>query len=399
MGVGLDDDFEFYRTHWAIKVADLNEFIKERSKTLEGIFDRIKQDLDAVNSDKIDHTKITVLYACNASGKTRLSKLFADKYDEQVLCYNAFMEDYFSWDNEGYVLEVNADAWVVKIILEQGLDGQIIENFQLFTGSKLEPSFASAKKDIQTTQGKFSFPIYTFTFLNLETKEPIKISRGEESVFIWSIYYTILKAAIDTLNEKIDDSKTSFDNIQYIVIDDPVSSMDDARIITVALELTKLIKSSKNQLRFLITTHHPLFFNVLFNVRDKKWDRKNYILSKFGSEFTLKKQGNDSPFAYHHVAMAEIETAINYNDIKKYHFNIFRALLEKTANFLGYDHWKKCLEGGEHREAFTKIIDQYSHNKLADLEYRDITDDEKEEFKSAFRFFMEKYDWGTKTNG
>ena len=364
---------------------------KGKFKSIENVCARIKKELDTPNPEKPDHTKLMVLYACNASGKTRMSKRFADQYDEQVLCYNAFMEDYFSWDNDGYVLEVNANAWIIKIVLEQGLNNQIIENFQLFTGSKLEPILASAEKTIQTPKGRVSVPIHTFTFLDLETQEPIKISRGEESVFIWSVFYTILKAAIDTLNEKADDSETSFDNIQYIVIDDPVSSMDDTRIITVALELAKLIKKSKNQLKFLITTHHALFFNVLFNVRGKNWDRKNYILSKSGAEFFLKGQGSESPFAYHHVAMADIEKAIKDEDIKKYHFNIFRALLEKTANFLGYDSWKICLKGSGHSDAFAKIIDHYSHDRLSDLEYRDITNDEKVEFVEAFNFFTDKY--------
>lgn len=371
-------------------------------KSIDAVCTRIKKDLDTPNSDpkKADCTKVSILYACNASGKTRLSKLFADKYDEQVLCYNAFTEDFFSWDNDGFILEVNANAWIVKIIIDQGLDRQIIDNFQKFTGSKLEPIFAPSEKTIETQKGKVSVPIYTVSFLDLEKREPIKISRGEESIFIWSIFYTILDAAIEALKENPDDRPTTdFDNIQYIVIDDPVSSMDDTRIITVALELAKLISKSKNQLKFLITTHHALFFNVLFNARGRNWDRKNYILSKSGVDFILKPQGNDLPFAYHHVAMAEIQKAINDNDIKKYHFNIFRALLEKTANFMGYDHWKKCLEGGEHREAFTKIIDHYSHNKLSDLEYRDITDDEKDEFKAAFLFFMNEYKWSKKTNG
>lgn len=69
--LGLDaDKYEFYRTHWALKEANLNDFLKERSKTLEGIFDKIKQDLDTHNPDKPDRTKVTVLYACNASLNT-----------------------------------------------------------------------------------------------------------------------------------------------------------------------------------------------------------------------------------------------------------------------------------------------------------------------------------------
>lgn len=355
---------------------------KGRFKSIESVCARVKKDLDTPNPEKLDHTKLMVLFACNTSGKTRLSKIFSDKYKEQVLFYNAYIEDLFSWDNESYILKIDSNAPIFRALKDQGLDRRVIANFQELTGSKLEP-------DIDLPNNKISFGIQKG---DSEGSTNIKISRSEESILIWSIFYTVLDAVVDALNEKNEDeAETDFDNIQYIVIDDPVSSMDDTRIITVALELAKLIKKSKNQLKFLITTHHALFFNVLFNVRGKNWDRKNYILSKSGAEFLLKGQGSESPFAYHHVAMADIEKAIKDEDIKKYHFNIFRALLEKTANFLGYDSWKMCLKGSGHSDAFAKIIDHYSHDRLSDLEYRDITNDEKAEFVEAFNFFTDKY--------
>jgi hypothetical protein len=371
---------------------------KGKYKSIESVSNRIKKDLDTPDPKKAKHTKISVLYACNASGKTRLSKLFYDKYKGKVLYYNAFTEDLFSWDNEDYALKFNKDAWIFQLIKKEGLYRQIIDNFQKFTGSKMEP-LIDIPEDKDKPEGKIIFGIRSGDDAGSEN---IKISRGEESIFIWSVYFTVLENAISALNEVSENRSTAaFDKIQYIVIDDPVSSMDDTRIITVALELIKLIAKSNNQLKFLITTHHALFFNVLHTggKNEKNWDRKNYVLSKSDTEFLLKSQGSESPFAYHHVAMAEIKKAKSDNDIKKYHFNIFRALLEKTANFLGYDHWKKCLEGGEHRDAFTKIIDHYSHNKLSDLEYRDLTNDEKKEFVEAFDFFIKKYDWGMKTNG
>jgi len=375
---------ELYRTHWALKEANLEEFLKKRSTTLEGVLDKIKQDLDTCNPEKPNNTKVTVLFASNASGKTRLSKLFADQYDEQVLYYNAFTEDLFSWDNENFIFNFDKQAWIFRFIEEQGIDRQIIDNFKKFTGSKLEPTFDFSESQI-------TFGIHVG---DESTAKNIKISRGEESVFIWTVFYTILGVGIDALNTSAEDRPTrDFDNIEYIVIDDPVSSMDDTRIITIALELAKLIKKSKKQLKFLITTHHPLFFNVLFNVRGKKWDKKNYILSKSGLDLLLKVQGSESPFAYHHVAISELLKAKKDNEIKKYHFNILRALLEKTANFLGYSHWKLCLTDSGNSDAFAKIIDHYSHDRLSDLEYRDITEDEKKEFKDAFDFFMQKYDF------
>jgi protein-S-isoprenylcysteine O-methyltransferase Ste14 len=58
-----------------------------------------------------------------------------------------------------------------------------------------------------------------------------------------------------------------FNQLQYVFIDDPVSSLDDNHLIELAVDLARLIKSSNfaiSGLKFIITTHNPLFFNVLY---------------------------------------------------------------------------------------------------------------------------------------
>ena len=360
----------------------------------------IKRELDAGD---VANKKVLVLYACNASGKTRLSKLFNEQhkggnpYSEQVLYYNAFTEDLFSWDNNDYALQVDANSRIFKTIEDEGLENRIIDNFQKFTGSKIEPAFDFVYGE---PDGQVIFGIYKGDDSNVEN---IKISRGEESVFVWSVFYTILNAVIEELNDASegDGSETNFDNIKYIVIDDPVSSMDDTRIITIALELAELITKSESKLKFLITTHHALFFNILFNAgKNSKWNRKTYILSKSDEKIHLISQEKDSPFAYHHVIISEIEMAIKENEIKKYHFNLFRALLEKTANFLGYSEgWRNLLPEEKHGKAIIKVLDHYSHNSLSDLESKDLSENNKKDFKEAFQYFIREFKWGMKNDG
>jgi len=384
--LGLNiDRAELYRTHWAIKEANIAEFYKRRSKSIEGLFDKIKTDLDRLNPDKPQNKNVSILYACNASGKTRLSKLFYEQYKGKVLYYNAFTEDLFSWDNERYVLTFDKTAWIFKTILDQGLEPEIVENFQKLTGAKLEPRFDLAIGEV----------VFSIKKGDDEGIENIKISRGEESVFIWSVFYTVLETAVDALNETNENrSTTDFNDITYIVIDDPVSSMDDTRIITIALDLAELISSANNQLKFLITTHHPLFFNVLFNAKKKNWNRNNYILSRSDFDFQLRPQTNESPFAYHHLIVSEIDKTIQCGDIRKFHFNLFRTLLEKTSNFLGYSHWKDCLQGDGQGKTLIKLIDHYSHSRLSALEASELSVGEKESFKEAFHFFMNEFKWG-----
>ena len=50
----------------------------------------------------------------------------------------------------------------------------------------------------------------------------------------------------------------------------PVSSLDDNHLIDLAQTLATLIKSAQQDgPEFIITTHNPLFFNVLFNALKK----------------------------------------------------------------------------------------------------------------------------------
>ena len=353
----------------------------------------IKMELDTPHEDFEKNKKVSIIYASNAAGKTRLSKMFnedTEDNEEDVLRYNAYIEDLFSWDNEKYTVKIDSKNWIFKLVKDQGLDRQIIDNYKRLTGSSTEPIF-----NIDSGLITFSIPSGDDAVVT-----NIKISRGEESILIWSIFFTVLQNVIETLNvtEIVNRSTNSYDKFKYILIDDPVSSMDDTKIISIALDIATLIHSSKSNLKFLITTHHPLFFNVLYNAgrNRKNWDRKNYVLFKSAPNLILKDHGHDSPFAYHHVVITEIDKAIKADDIKKYHFNLFRSLLEKTANFLGYYQWQPLLEGGPQGRDFKRLIEHFSHNSLSDLEYADLDQDKIDEFKGAFGFFIEKFKWGTK---
>lgn len=355
--------------------------------SIDNILSKIKSGLDT--QAKPDKIKVAILYACNTSGKTRLSKLFNEQYEAEVLCYNAFVEDFFHWDNDELVLYIDKNSWLVQLIKSEGLEGDIVDNFKKLMNSKIEPSF-----DLEN--GKITFGNYTG---DSATVENVKISRGEESLFIWSVFYTILDNAIANLQQKTSNRSTHyFDSIEYVVIDDPVSSMDDIRIITVALELIALINKIEhfdNKLKFLITTHHCLFYNILHSEKINEWNKQTYILSRLANnEYSLEKQYNDSPFAYHNLIFAEILKAVNENNIQKYHFNLFRAILEKTANFLGYTKkWDCLLEDNEDKKNLLKLLNLYSHNSLSEIEAIKIAPEDLTIFKNAFNSFKDRFHW------
>ena len=356
---------------------------------------------------KNTNKKVTLLYAFNATGKTRLSMEFKDIVNESkdykvikhIVYYNAFTEDLFSWDNDiendsERKLKINKNSSFIDLIERQGKENEIAERFKEFTSSKIEPN-------INTSTGEITFSLPTG---DEESVENIKISKGEESIFIWSVFFVLMETIIAELNiDEISDRSTDeFNDIQYIFIDDPVTSLDDNNLIQLAISLREVIANSKSEeLKFIITTHHALFYNVLFNEfkseRSIKANKKDFYFLQKNENMYLIKEQKDTPFGYHLFIKDVIQNAIDDNVVEKYHFMLFRNLLEKTASFLGYDNWGDLLivEGmtDEERKAYIRFINLSSHNKISDLEAKELKQNEKNLLKLLFNNFKREYRW------
>lgn len=182
-------------------------------------------------------------------------------------------------------------------------------------------------------------------------------------------------------------------------IDDPVSSLDDNHLIELAVNIAELVKTSTSNVHYIITTHNPLFYNVLFNEFEndveKKYDRKRDSdkkrLEKLDDGTYALINSTDTPFSYHLFLLTEIEKAIKSGDIQKYHFNFMRNILEKTCTFLGYRKWKKLLPDGDRKEYYNRIINLYSHNKHHGEEIQPITEEAKTALKELVDILKTTY--------
>lgn len=316
--------------------------------------------------------KVQLIYAFNGVGKTRLSREFKEvvdpqNYEEQeqtrkVLYYNAFTEDLFVWENNSdgehsRQIGIQPNEFTKWIFEVQGQENNIVRDFQHYTSGKLTPKFS---EDFS----KISFSIETG---DDHSVSDIKISRGEESCLIWCIFFSVLKQAIDArgqIDETLRETK-QFDNLEYVFIDDPVSSLDENHLIELAFDLASQIKRlSNNDIRFIITTHNPLFYNILWNEMS---GAARYRLEKENDgTYKLERQSNDSPFSYHIYLLTELQNAIDNYTMTKVHFNYLRQILEKTSTFLGYENWEQLLPNGpkDSPDAYVKrIIDFSSHDK------------------------------------
>ena len=208
------------------------------------------------------------------------------------------------------------------------------------------------------------------------------------SCLIWCVFYSMLRQIVEILNISEPDERETeqFNDLKYVFIDDPVSSLDENHLIELAVNIAELIKSSQSELKFIITTHNPLFYNVLyneFNNADKRYGYKpkhsikRRLEKKNDGTYVLVEQTADSPFSYHLFLLTELEKAIKSGEIKKYHYNFLRQILEKTSTFLGYTGWKELLPHDAQEAYYNRIINLCSHGKHSGEETSLIDDNDK----------------------
>lgn len=347
--------------------------------------------------------KVQLIYAFNGTGKTRLSREFkeliapkqADTEEQEesgikIMYYNAFTEDLFYWDNDLDAdsvrkLKIQPNRFTNWVLRDQGQEPNIAKYFQRYTNDKLTPKF-NEEYTIKDTDNKditilaYSEVRFSFERGNDEPSESIKISKGEESCFIWSVFYSLLEQTISVLNvaEELDRETEQFNDLQYVFIDDPVSSLDDTHLIELAVDIAKSIKKSSSELKFIITTHNPLFYNVLFNEFSRVSSTRKMRLEKLDDgTFSLIDQPNDSPFSYHLFLLSELEKAIASGNIQKYHYNFLRNILEKTSTFLGYNKWEELLPQESREAYYRRIINLSSHSKHNGEEISVIDENDK----------------------
>jgi hypothetical protein len=366
-----------------------------RFANMKKLVNRLRDDLTSGNQDFV------LLYAYNGTGKTRLSMEFKEAGKRKngkkpdTLYFNAFTEDLFSWDNDlendsERRFHLNSDSKFLKGLKELALEERI--------GDYLS-RYADFFFDIDYEKWTISFRKGDATH--------IKVSRGEENIFIWCLFMAICERMID--------GAEAYQWVKYLYIDDPISSLDDNNTISVASDMAKLLRKAKGRVRkeivpgsespgvaaaertfadpvrAIISSHHGLFFNVVCNELEKEAHKKYFLhRPELGSAYTLRTT-DDVPF-FHHVAMlAEIQKASESGKLFTYHFNMLRSILEKTATFFGHDDFSACIEGVEDEVLFSRALNLLSHGKYAIYQPVEMVDDTKQLFRKILDAFLDKY--------
>lgn len=352
------------------------------------------------DSDK----KVNLIYAFNGSGKTRLSKVFKnliapkENHDNEedltrrkILYFNAFTEDLFYWDNDLLndtepKLKIQPNSFIRWLIRDQGNEGKVIGKFHHYCDEKLMPKF-----DIENNQITFSFARGDDT-----PEENIKLSKGEESNFIWSIFHTLIEQVVAELNisEPSERTTNEFDELKYIFIDDPVSSLDENHLIQLAVDLAELVKDSPDTIKFIITTYNPLFYNILYNETSKLKNNKRgtFRLEKTeDNTHNLYHQNNDSPFTYQVHLFHKLEDIFKKEIqpeefLKEFFLDIENDFKYKKENFLStseYDIW--LLSDKNPTYYIRDILNDDINKEISKLLIQKIEKEEKKEENKEFK--------------
>ncbi len=327
--------------------------------------------------DDVNNHDFVLLYAYNGTGKTRISMGFKDagkrknKGNPDTLYFNAFTEDLFSWDNDlnddsERKFKINSDSKFFSGLKDLALE----ESIQGYLGRYADFDF-----DID-------YDAWTISFRKGDTTH-IKVSRGEENIFILCLFMAIC--------ERVIDGQVSYEWVKYLYIDDPISSLDDNNAIAVASDLAKLLRKGKDRWKVVISSHHALFFNVICNEL-KKLPHKKYFLHRpnRGNEYTLRST-DSTPF-FHHVAMlSELQAAAESGGLFTYHFNMLRSILEKTATFFGHEDFSACLDGEKDEALYSRVLNLLSHGKYSIYEPQVMVDDNKILFREILTAFLKRY--------
>jgi hypothetical protein len=360
----------------------------QKYATIKKLVERFRDDLSTQD--------FVLLYAFNGTGKTRLSMEFKEKGKQggedrrDTLYFNAFTEDLFNWDNDlkgdkERVLKLNSDSQFFRGFKELAIEARIESHLDRYTDFSFDIDYekyeVSFKRDILKKVWEEGKPVD-----KSETEFHIKISRGEENVFIWCVFLAICELSIEGDN--------AYKWVQYFYIDDPISSLDENNAIAVASDLAQMLKKGKekSKIKTILSSHHSLFFNVMCNEL-KTFKHARYFLHKNGTDgYTLQKT-DDTPFFHHVALLSELKQISESGKINTYHFNILRNILEKTSSFFGFNDFSDCIKGIEDEVLFARALNLLSHGKYSVYEPVEMNQDNKELFIRILNSFLKKYEF------
>ena len=332
----------------------------------------------------LEKRDFVLIFANNGTGKTRLSMMFKDEGKSEGSADTLyFTEDLFVWDNDldndtQRVLKLNGNSRFFAGIEELEMETRIRRFLSRYSDFDFR---------INTESWSVNFSRKVISRGKTKIIDDIKISRGEESIFIWCFFLAIAELAIDSK-----EPEEAYSWVKYIYIDDPISSLDDNNAIAVASHLAQLLSNIENGIKVVLSSHHTLFYNVMWNEIRKA--NKYYLCKLDKKEVYILKETGDTPHFHHVSLLAQLHRAADKGKLYTYHFNMLRNILEKTATFHGFKNFSACIkQNNDDPEGIvhTRMINVLSHGNYSLFEPKEMLEENKEYFNRILNDFMTNY--------
>lgn len=333
---------------------------------------------------------IILIYAFNGVGKTRLSVAYKDATKDSDdnhtgIYYNAYSEDLFSWDNgdqndEGEI-RLRVDHCSLSTLHTRFTEPDVLAKLKPYQ-PRYEFRFTTHDDAEQGIAYVRFFPVGS-----QENTPAIKISRGEERVFIWCFFLTLFERGELSTNQSA-----------HFFIDDPVTSLDDHNLFLTASSIYDLIATSPNGRKMILTTHHFGLYSMLASrltagqLRPKYEGRcKFYILSERAGDYQLRVRNKDVVL-YHLLLLQRLQEVVQ-GEILLFHFSLLRQALESVASFVGKGQFSYVLEKIDVADpnAVADKINAYSHNKVYQQQHGTLNENDQMLFKDVFSKLMDTY--------
>lgn len=379
--------------------SSLNSLAEQLRKDLNGT-PKLEKTTQQKEVKAIKGVDFVLLFAHNGIGKTRLSMDFKDigklHGRADTLYFNAFTEDLFDWDNDLENDQERRLKFKSHSRFFRDLEGMNI-------GAQIRPilhQYTDLEFEIDEAESIIIFQREVLINGKNEAVRDIKISRGEENIFIWCFFLAIAQLVIDA------EEGEPYDWVKFIYIDDPISSLDEHNAIAVASQLARILKEGKDKVKVVISTHHGLFFNVMFNelktgttITGERYDipRKAYVLHRpqGGDTYTLQDTG-ETPYLHHIFVLLELNKVAESGEIYPHHFNMLRSVLEKTAVFFGSQHISTCFDGVDEKALYSRFLNVKSHTKYSFYDPVVLPDEDKKMFKDMLKVFLSRFPFSEK---
>jgi len=322
-----------------------------------------------------------------------------------TLYFNAFTEDLFIWENdlEGDSvrrLQLNDKSAFFNAMSELALEETIAGYLARYADFDFDFTYK------QVEQGGETLSRPDFVSFSKGDESNIKVSRGEQNIFIWCTFMAIC--------ERMLDGHESYQGRKYLYIDDPISSLDDNNAISVACDLAKLLRRAVARrdadgapapIKVIFSSHHALFFNVMCNELGRKIDdapsvdhRRYFLHRPSGGDAYALKATDDTPFFHHVATLAELRRAADpaKGTLYTFHFNALRSVMEKTASFFGHSGIGFCLKALDNeadRALFNRAVQLLSHGGYAIHEPTEMGEDNKELFRRILSEFIARFEF------